>query len=85
MNSNPFASMVQTIRNDNKSNSSVGYRLGRVTSVTPLTVEVAGTRQAGNRLLKNDALTSFEVGDQLFLVPIEQEQRYVIICKVVDK
>lgn len=84
MNSNPFASMVQIIRNDNKSNSSVGYRLGRVITTMPLTVEVAGTRQAGNRLLKNDALITFEIGDRLFLVPIEQEQRYVIICKVVD-
>lgn len=84
MNNNPFVPMVQAIRKDSKVNSSAGYRLGRVTSEMPLIVEVAGTRQAENKFLKNDALTSFKTGDRLFLVPIEEEQRYVIICKVVN-
>jgi hypothetical protein len=82
MNDNPFSSVVKTIREDNKSPES--YRLGTVTSVSPLIVEVSGTSQDESDLLKNDTLTSFEIGDRLFLVPIENEQRYIIICKVVN-
>lgn len=82
MNNNPFLSVVKCIRDDNKPNAS--YRLGNVVSVNPFTVDVAGTNQDISAFLKNDMLTPFNIGDRLFLVPIEDEQRYIIVCKVVS-
>lgn len=84
MEDNPFIKIAQTIREDNKARMPVNYRLGNVTSASPLTVEVAGTSQDKNVFLKNDAITSFEIGDLLFLIPIEDEQKYIILCKVVS-
>ncbi|MDF2511002.1 MAG: hypothetical protein K0S04_868 [Herbinix sp.] len=84
MENNPFLSMVQNIRDDNRLQTSVSYRLGTVASVTPFTVDVAGIRQQANSLLKNHLITDFEVGSQLLLFPIENEQRYIILCRVVS-
>ncbi len=82
MEGNPFASIVQIIRDDNK--APVFYRLGIVSSDDPLMVDVAGTTQDNSSLIKNGMMVSFEVGDRLLLLPIEDEQRYIIICKVVN-
>jgi hypothetical protein len=84
MDDNPFVSMVSMIRDDNKSLIPVSYRLGTVTSVSPCIVDVAGTSQDGSSLLKNDMFTSFDVGDQVLMIPIEDEQRYIILCRAVS-
>ncbi len=82
MSDNPFSKIVTVIREDNK--APAGYRFGTVTSVSPLTVDVAGNSQDDSSLLKNYALVSFEIGDRLLLIPIEDEQRYIVLCKVVS-
>lgn len=84
MEDNPFSILVQRIRQDNKAQIPVSFRFGQVISTAPLKIDVAGTIQESDALLKNDALNYFEVGDKLLLIPIEDEQRYVIICKVVS-
>lgn len=83
MEDNPFAALVKNIREDNKSQIPVSLRLGTVLSAVPLELDVAGTVQDQSSLLKNDLLTHFTRGDRLLLAPIEDEQRYIIICKVV--
>lgn len=82
MDHNPFVSVIQSIRNDKKIPES--YRIGTIISPNPLAVEIAGINQGTDALLKSDTLTSFEIGDRLLLIPIEDEQRYIIICKVVE-
>jgi uncharacterized protein involved in copper resistance len=84
MANNPFMSTVQSIRRDYKSQTSAAYRIGTVTSVIPLSVDVAGTSQNSSELLKNDMLYDLELGDRLLLLPIEDEQRYIILCRVVN-
>ncbi len=84
MEGNPFATVVRAIRNDSKSQIPTSYRLGTVSSVLPLMVDVAGTVQDRDSLIRNSMLVSFEVGDRLLLFPIEDEQKYIIMCKVVD-
>lgn len=84
MENNPFTSMVNAIRDDNKSQIAASYRFGTVTSIAPINVDVAGTMQDSDSLLKNDVLNDFELGDRLLLLPIEEEQIYIILCKVVD-
>ncbi len=81
---NPFLSVIQQIREDNRTQIPVSFRYGIVKSVTPLEIDVAGTSQDKDTLLKNDLLINFELGDRLLLLPIDDDQRYIIICKVVD-
>jgi hypothetical protein len=83
MDTNPFATMIHSIRDDNKKQIPSYYRLGTVMTVTPFCVDVGGASQDENALLKNDMLTNFEVNDRLLLIPIDDEQRYIIVCKVV--
>lgn len=80
MNNNPFAAVVGVIRQDNKAPSS--YRFGIVTSTNPLTLDVAGNSHSADTLLKNVQLNGFVTGETLLVIPIEEEQRYIIICKV---
>jgi hypothetical protein len=84
MENNPFTSVIKSIRDDNKSQIPVGYRIGIVESVTPLIVNVVGALHDKTSLLKNNLLESFVSGEQLLLMPIEDEQRYIILCKVVN-
>lgn len=83
-NDNPFMTVIKNIRDDNRAQAPAYYRLGTVTSVLPLRVDVAGAIQDDNSLLKNSDIAYFEVGNRLLLMPIEDEQRYIIVCKVVN-
>ncbi|MCX7615624.1 MAG: DUF2577 domain-containing protein [Clostridiales bacterium] len=82
MEGNPYSILVQTLKNGEK--RPPGYRMGEIVSENPLKVEVSGTVQTSEDLLKNDALASFQKGEQVLLLPIENEQRYIILCKVVS-
>ena len=84
MEDNPFSSMVKGIREEAKKQLPTFFRLGEVITAAPLTVNVAQTIQEKDSLLKSNQLTSFTAGETLLLIPIEDEQRYIIICKVVD-
>ncbi|MDF2844793.1 MAG: hypothetical protein K0R00_3219 [Herbinix sp.] len=79
---NPFIKVVETINKENTGSAS--YRFGVVSSVDPLKVDVNSTTQDENDLLKNSNITSFEIGERLLLIPIDKEQRYIILCKVVE-
>lgn len=82
MEDNPFSTIINVIREDNRAQTPVTYRLGTV--ITAETVEVAGNMQGKDALLKNSLISDFEVGDRLLMIPIEDEQRYIILCKVVE-
>jgi len=81
---NPFTSLVNVIRDDNKRQIPAYYRLGTVLSVNPLIIDVAGNSQDKDELLKNELISNLEVGDNVLLMPIEDEQKYIILCKVVS-
>lgn len=84
MQENPFATMIETIANVSKEQLPVNFRFGYVKSVNPLRIDVAGTIQESTEVLKNSLITEFSEADMLLLVPIEEEQRYIILCKVVS-
>lgn len=81
---NPFSSVVQEMLHYNKSKNPASFRMGTVLSEVPLKVDVAGLIHDNRSLLKNSSLNILYSGDRLLLVPIEEEQRYIIICKVVS-
>ena len=84
MENNPFSGIVNMIREDSKTLLPVNYRLGTVISTAPIIIDVADTSQEARAFLKNGMIIDLETGDLLFLVPIEEEQRYIIMCKVVE-
>ena len=84
MEDNPFLSMVKTIKQVSKSQIPTNFRFGTVVTSDPLQLDVAGTIQDKDSVLKNSTINTFTEGDILLLIPIEEEQRYIILCKVVS-
>lgn len=73
-------------------NEAAGLVMGRVlswpTAEAPEAyhkVLVGGNTQEKGALLRSEALGAYGLmaGDEVLLLPIEEEQRYVILCKVV--
>ena len=81
---NPYTELVKKLREDAANRTPVFLRFGKVTSTDPLKVEVSGTVQEKTNFLKDQRITSFEIDDNLLLLPIEEDQRFIIICKVVE-
>lgn len=58
-------------------------RMGKVLRVEPLRVLVGGNAQEEGALLRNASLGELKVGDGVLCWPIEEEQRYILLCRVV--
>ncbi len=93
MEDDPYLKLAGLFGGKNGGGGAAGLALGKVTSApseespdTPLKVSVGGTVQEEGDLLKNAALDDlgFAAGDRVLLLPIEEAQRYIIICKVVS-
>lgn len=84
MQDNPYSELVRVLRQDAKEQFPTNYRFGKVVSAIPLRLEVAGTIQEKKDLRKSSELPTLLVGDICFLVPMEDEQKYLILCKVVN-
>ena len=84
MEENPYSLLLKNIRNDIRKRIPPAFRLGTVIGINPLRIDVVGTVQTNEFLLKNEGLDIFTRGEKLLLIPIEEEQRYIILCKVVN-
>ncbi|MPM11553.1 hypothetical protein SDC9_57899 [bioreactor metagenome] len=94
MEDDPFFKLAELFSGKtNGGGTGSGMQLGKVLSApsaeepdTPLKVSVSGTIQEAEDLLKNDALAAldFAAGDSVLLLPIDEAQRYIMICKVVS-
>lgn len=84
MEDNPFIKIIEQIRTDNKEHYPTTYRFGRVISINPLKVEVDSLELDKEAFMKSSQITTFELNDDVLLIPIEDEQRYIILAKVVD-
>lgn len=83
MEGNPYTELIQSIRNDIKEQTPVAYRFGKVVSANPLKIETSGTIQDSFDLLRSNTVIDLEAGDSVLLLPIEDQQRFIILCKVV--
>lgn len=84
MQDNPYPKLVQALRRDNRDNLPAAFREGKVISINPLRIDVAGNIQLKEDLMKSSELPPLEVGDLCFLIPMEEEQKYLILCKAVS-
>lgn len=90
MGKDPFIALGRAMT---ESDGTEGLCLGRVTSwptamqpQIPHKVLAGGNTQERGELLMDPALGPYGLaaGDTVLLLPIEEEQRYVILCKVVE-
>lgn len=84
MEDNPYIKLIKRIKEEYQSNYPTTFRFGKVISIDPLKIEVDSLTLEREDFLKNSNIHTFYQGESLFLIPIEEEQRYVIVAKVVD-
>jgi hypothetical protein len=84
MEGNPYTDLIKAIREDVKAQTPVVYRFGTVVSENPLKIETSGTVQESFDLLRSNTVVDLKKGDSVLLLPIEDQQRFIILCKVVS-
>lgn len=94
MQDNPYAVIARVLGGQNTPRPAAsGLQLGLVLTApseeapdAPLTISVSGTVQEREDLSINAQLDplGFAPGDQALLLPIDEAQRYIILCKVVS-
>jgi len=84
MEGNPYVELVNTLRKDVQENYPVAYRFGTVKSINPLRIETGGTIQENFDLLRSNTVVDLNIGDSVLLLPVEDQQRFIILCKVVS-
>lgn len=84
MEDNPYQKLLQMVREQAGGQIPVTFRFGTVISASPLKVEVSNTTQTGADLLKNQAIGTLNNGDSVLLVPFEDDQKFIVLCKVVN-
>jgi hypothetical protein len=84
MEDNPYPKLLQIIRTQAGDQIPATFRFGTVKSVSPLKVEVSETVQTAADLLKNAAIGELHSGDSILLIPFEEDQRFIMLCKLVS-
>lgn len=83
MEGNPYVELVNILKENAQESYPVAYRFGIVKSIDPLKVETSGTDQGSADLLRSNTVVGLNVGDSVLLLPIEDQQKFIILCKVV--
>lgn len=83
MEDNPYTKLLSLVKEQAAEQIPITFRFGNVMSVTPLKVEVSSTVQSAQDLLKGDSLGELHAGDSVLMIPLEENQRFLILCKVV--
>lgn len=93
MEENPFGTLVEAIRREAVTAAPTGLVMGKVLTwpsqaapMTPHKILAGGNTQERGALRANPTLLPYGLtsGDEVLLLPIEEAQRYIILCKVVD-
>lgn len=81
MNGNPYSKIIGLMKTSAREAQSTAFRYGTVLSVNPCRIEVGGTVQDGDSLIKN-ADVVFAQGDNVILASLDNDQLFCILCKV---
>ena len=83
MEDNPYTKLLSLVKEQAAGQIPVTFRFGNVMSAAPLKVEVSSTVQSAQDLLKSGSLGELHAGDSVLMIPLEENQRFLILCKVV--
>lgn len=82
MEDNPFAALVRTIREDNDERLPAAFRVGTVQAESPISIDIGGALQERAALVFTSPEPYYERGSKLLLIPIEDEQRYIVLGRL---
>lgn len=83
MQGNPYSGIIKLMQQQVNEQIPVSFRFGQVKSVSPLTITISKTDQDGNNLLKNADVGELHSGDNVLLIPFDNDQKFIVLCKVV--
>lgn len=83
MEDNPYSKLLALVREQADGQIPTTFRFGTVVSAAPLKIEVSNTVQTKADLLKSNSIGELHSGDTVLLLPFEEDQRFLILCKVV--
>lgn len=81
MEGDPFVILAQSIKQPEKNEY---VYIGKVVSVSPLQIDLAGSKQEKEDLLVNPEIKELKVGDKVLLISTDEKQQFAIVCKVVE-
>lgn len=79
---NPYNGILNIIKQQNNSSSSAVV-IGKVINTNPLSISIGELFLDSEDLMVNENIKGFNRNDTLAMVPTENRQRYVVLCKVV--
>ena len=83
MQNNPYAELVNIIGQNARDIAPVSFRIGRVLTEQPISIDVGGAVQNADALVFTTETPTFFMGDSVLLLPIEEEQRYIALTRLV--
>ena len=83
MQENPYSGILGLISSRAKGQIPATFMFGEVKQANPLTVTVSDTDQSGSDLMKNTVIGELKAGDTVLLIPMENNQKFIVLCKVV--
>ena len=81
MEGDPFVILAQSIKQPEK--NEYDY-IGKVVSVSPLQIDLAGNKQEKEDLLVNPEIKELKPGDKVLLISTDENQQFAVVCKVVE-
>jgi hypothetical protein len=86
MNGNPYMDILHLMRKHGAKVNSPSLLLGEVVSVSPqpFIIKVNGIHIDKDNLLISSSVGLLSVGDTLAIMPMDNRQTFVILCKVVN-
>lgn len=80
---NPYNGILNIIKEQNNSSSSA-VMIGKVKSINPLSISIGELFLDSEDLMVNENIKGFNRNDILAMVPTENSQKYIVLCKVVS-
>ena len=80
---NPYNGILNIIKQQNNSSSSAVV-IGKVKSTNPLSISIGELFLDSEDLMVNENIKGFNRNDILAMVPTENSQKYIVLCKVVS-
>ena len=81
---NPYSALISIFRRDADERAGSPSTVGTVLSVSPLRISMSGITLEPAQLFKNPEISNLEKGNTVLLVPLENRQRFLMVCKVVN-
>jgi hypothetical protein len=84
MTDDPYSAILRMMREQAGRQIPAFFRFGTVRSADPLRISVGTTEQSGSDLLKNAGAGGLHEGDSVLLASMDNDQKFIVLCRVVS-